>query len=43
MSALQYMMNEYPGIEEEKMRVAVGKFCLTGKAQIMPMQNLLEW
>ena len=41
-SALQYMMNEYPGIEEEKMHVAVGKFCLTGKAQIMPMQNLSD-
>ena len=37
------MMNEYPGIEEEKMRAAVGKFGLTGKAQIMPMQNLSDW
>lgn len=41
-SALQYMMNEYPGIEEEKMRAAIGKFGLTGKAQIMPMQNLSD-
>lgn len=42
MSALQYMMNEYPGLEEEKMRAAIGKFGLTGKAQIMPMQNLSD-
>jgi len=41
-SALQYMMNEYPGIEEEKMRAAIGKFGLTGKAQIMPMENLSD-
>ena len=43
MSALQYMMNGYPSIEEEKMCAAVGKFGLTGKAQIMPMQNLSDW
>ena len=42
-SALQYMMNEYPGIEEEKMCAEVGKFGLMGKAQIMPMQNLSDW
>lgn len=42
MSALLYMMREYPGIEEEKMRAAIGKFGLTGKAQIMPMKNLSD-
>ncbi|KAL3681408.1 hypothetical protein R1sor_024364 [Riccia sorocarpa] len=41
-SALQYMMSEYPGLEEEKMRAAIGKFGLTGKAQIMPMGNLSD-
>ncbi|XP_051134080.1 ABC transporter F family member 1 [Andrographis paniculata] len=42
MSALQYMMREYPGNEEEKMRAAVGKFGLSGKAQVMPMRNLSD-
>eukprot|EP00249_Psilotum_nudum_P023106 c28752_g1_i1 orf=683-2476(-) len=42
MSALQYMMTEYPGLEEEKMRAAIGKFGLTGKSQIMPMMNLSD-
>ncbi|XP_019188942.1 PREDICTED: ABC transporter F family member 1-like [Ipomoea nil] len=42
MSALQYMIKEYPGNEEEKMRGAVGKFGLTGKAQVMPMKNLSD-
>ncbi|KAH6766315.1 ABC transporter family protein [Perilla frutescens var. hirtella] len=42
MSALAYMMREYPGIEEEKMRAAVGRFGLTGKAQVMPMKNLSD-
>ncbi|CAM6112685.1 unnamed protein product [Calypogeia fissa] len=41
-SALQYMMTEYPGLEEEKMRAAIGKFGLTGKAQIMPIGNLSD-
>ncbi|KAF3795901.1 ABC transporter F family member 1 [Nymphaea thermarum] len=41
-SALQYMINEYPGNEEERMRAAIGKFGLTGKAQIMPMKNLSD-
>eukprot|EP00252_Welwitschia_mirabilis_P018236 TRINITY_DN4052_c1_g1_i1.p1 TRINITY_DN4052_c1_g1~~TRINITY_DN4052_c1_g1_i1.p1 ORF type:complete len:597 (-),score=136.73 TRINITY_DN4052_c1_g1_i1:315-2105(-) len=41
-SALQYMMSEYPGLEEEKMRAAIGRFGLTGKAQIMPMKNLSD-
>jgi ATP-binding cassette subfamily F protein 2 len=42
MSALAYMMSEYPGLEEEKMRSAIGRFGLTGKAQIMPMGNLSD-
>lgn len=41
-SALQYMMDEYPGLEEEKMRSVVGRFGLTGKAQVMPMRNLSD-
>ena len=41
-SALQYMMSEYPGNEEEKMRAAVGRFGLTGKCQVMPMRNLSD-
>jgi ATP-binding cassette subfamily F protein 2 len=39
MSALAYMMKEYPGTEEEKMRAAVGRFGLSGKAQVMPMKT----
>ncbi|GLT65037.1 hypothetical protein SLA2020_374910 [Shorea laevis] len=42
MSALQYIMKEYPGNEEERMRAAIGKFGLSGKAQIMPMKNLSD-
>ncbi|XP_058209522.1 ABC transporter F family member 1 isoform X2 [Rhododendron vialii] len=42
LSALQFMMKEYPGNEEEKMRAAIGKFGLTGKAQVMPMKNLSD-
>ncbi|XP_077211008.1 ABC transporter F family member 1-like [Tasmannia lanceolata] len=42
MSALLYMMREYPGNEEEKMRAVIGRFGLTGKAQVMPMMNLSD-
>ncbi|XP_066355497.1 ABC transporter F family member 1 [Miscanthus floridulus] len=42
MSSLAYMMKEYPGTEEEKMRAAVGRFGLSGKAQVMPMKNLSD-
>ncbi|KAH9575932.1 hypothetical protein CY35_01G136200 [Sphagnum magellanicum] len=42
MSALAYMMSQYPGLEEEKMRAAIGRFGLSGKAQIMPMGNLSD-
>ncbi|KAL3518424.1 hypothetical protein ACH5RR_021013 [Cinchona calisaya] len=40
--ALQFMIKEYPGNEEEKMRAAIGRFGLTGKAQVMPMKNLSD-
>ncbi|XVE59044.1 hypothetical protein DITRI_Ditri05aG0013200 [Diplodiscus trichospermus] len=42
MPALQYMMKEYPGNEEERMRAAIGKFGLSGKSQVMPMKNLSD-
>jgi ATP-binding cassette subfamily F protein 2 len=42
MPALLFMMREYPGNEEEKMRAAIGKFGLSGKAQVMPMKNLSD-
>ncbi|CAA3005674.1 ABC transporter F family member 1 [Olea europaea subsp. europaea] len=42
LSALQFMIKEYPGNEEDKMRAAVGRFGLTGKAQVMPMKNLSD-
>ncbi|XP_024983960.1 ABC transporter F family member 1-like [Cynara cardunculus var. scolymus] len=42
MSALTYIMSEYLGNEEEKMRVAIGRFGLTGKVQVMPMKNLSD-
>ncbi|XP_055833039.1 ABC transporter F family member 1 [Solanum dulcamara] len=42
LSALLYMMREYPGNEEEKMRAAIGRFGLTGKAQVMAMKNLSD-
>eukprot|EP00850_Spirogloea_muscicola_P011026 SM000067S20303 [mRNA] locus=s67:224223:228095:+ [translate_table: standard] len=40
--SLRYMMDEFPGNGEEKMRAAVGRFGLTGKAQTMPMKNLSD-
>lgn len=42
LSALAFMIKEYPGNEEEKMRGSVGKFGLSGKAQVMPMKNLSD-
>ena len=42
MSAFQYMIKECPGNEEERIRAAIGKFELSGKAQVMPMKNLLD-
>ncbi|KAL8167382.1 hypothetical protein V2J09_008881 [Rumex salicifolius] len=41
-SALAFMIKEYPGNEEEKMRGSIGKFGLSGKAQVMPMKNLSD-
>ncbi|XVF36664.1 hypothetical protein REPUB_Repub19eG0076700 [Reevesia pubescens] len=35
-----FPLDEYPGNEEKKMRAAIGKFGLTGKAQVMAMKNL---
>ncbi|CAN4098940.1 unnamed protein product [Withania somnifera] len=32
----------YRGNEEEKMRASIGRFGLTGKAQVMPMKNLSD-
>ncbi|RID41473.1 hypothetical protein BRARA_J01431 [Brassica rapa] len=40
--ALIYMMNEFSGNEEEKMRVVIGRFGLTGEAQVMPVKNLSD-
>ncbi|KAM0836869.1 hypothetical protein ACQ4PT_062035 [Festuca glaucescens] len=37
-----YMMDEYPGNGEERMRAAIGRFGLSGKAQVMPMRNLSD-
>jgi len=42
LAALEFMLREYPGHGEEKMRAAIGKFGLTGKAQVMPMKNLSD-
>ncbi|XBI69416.1 hypothetical protein VPH35_064126 [Triticum aestivum] len=42
LSALQYMLKEYPGNEEERMRAAIGRFGLSGKVQVMPMRNLSD-
>ncbi|KAM6557367.1 hypothetical protein CsatB_004386 [Cannabis sativa] len=40
MPALHYMIKEYPGNEEEKMRGSIGNFGLTGK--VMAMKNLSD-
>ncbi|KAF4362538.1 hypothetical protein F8388_011365 [Cannabis sativa] len=40
MPALHYMIIEYPGNEEEKMRGSIGKFGLTGK--VMAMKSLSD-
>lgn len=43
LSALQYMMNEYPEIKEiEDMRRIIGRYGLTGKNQTCPMKNLSD-
>jgi len=40
MSVLAYMMSNFPGLEEEKNGMAICRFELTCKAQIVPMGNL---
>ena len=43
LSALEYMMQEYPEIKEvEDMRRIVGRYGLTGKNQTCPMKNLSD-
>ncbi|KAF7823351.1 ABC transporter F family member 1-like [Senna tora] len=42
LSALLFMIKEYPGNEEERMRAAIGKFGLLGKAQVMPIKSLSD-
>jgi len=40
MSVLAYMMSNFPGLEEKKNGMAICRFELTCKAQIVPMGNL---
>lgn len=42
LSPLNYMMKEFPGLPEEKMRAAVGRFGLTGTKQTHPIQQLSD-
>jgi len=43
LSALEYMMKEFPDIKEkEEMRRVIGRFGLTGRQQICPMKNLSD-
>lgn len=43
LSALEYMMKEYPDIKEvEDMRRIIGRYGLTGKNQTCPMKNLSD-
>jgi ATP-binding cassette, subfamily F, member 2 len=43
MTALQYMMKEYPEIKEiEEMRKIIGRYGLTGRQQTCPMKNLSD-
>jgi len=43
LTALEYMMKEFPDIKEkEEMRRIVGRFGLTGRQQICPMKNLSD-
>jgi len=43
MSALDYMMKEYPAIKEvEEMRRIVGRYGLSGRNQTCPMKNLSD-
>jgi len=43
MSALDYMMKEYPEIREvEEMRRIIGRYGLSGRNQMCPMKNLSD-
>jgi len=42
LTPLQYMMQEFPGLEEEAMRRVIGRFGITGKTQILPMRVLSD-
>lgn len=42
LSPLQYMMREYPGNSEEKMRASIGRFGLTGSTQTHPIKQLSD-
>jgi ATP-binding cassette subfamily F protein 2 len=43
MSALQYMMTQFPEIkEQEEMRKIIGRYGLTGRQQVCPMKNLSD-
>ena len=43
LSALEYMMKEFPEIKEkEEMRRIVGRYGLSGRQQICPMKNLSD-
>lgn len=41
-SPLQYMMREYPGHVEEKMRSAIGRFGVTGPTQTHPISQMSD-
>jgi len=42
LSPLEYMMKEFEGIEEEAMRRVIGRFGISGKAQVLPMKQLSD-
>jgi len=42
LTPLEYMMKEYPGLEEEQMRRVIGRFGITGKTQMLPMKILSD-
>jgi len=42
MSPLNYMMREYKGLTEERMRSQIGRFGLTGATQTLPIKHLSD-
>jgi ATP-binding cassette subfamily F protein 2 len=42
LSPLQYMMNQFPGVEFEAMRRIIGRYGITGKTQLLPIQTLSD-